>query len=640
MKMFNKIKLYAVALVVSGGMVSCADYLDVVPPEQAGLPDATRDYESTLNFVYSCYAGVDNPMGYSAMEAASDEWALPPKWRETMHTIVYGFSSPMADLGKWGHYYKYVGQCNLFLRELPKAKDVTEEEKKEFRAEARFARAYYHMRTMFIYGPCPIIEEYVFSNENMPGRYHFDYVVDWIAKEFDEAAKDLPAARSGEAWGRATSVMAKALKARMLVYAASPFWNGSFPYPEWKNVTFETPGYGKELVSLTYDKTKWERAKKASKEALDEAIAAGHILYSDEDYHSRQGINNLPYVPGVNPNTTDGQKFLKKVMLMRYLVTTRTTEGNKEIIWGIANQGNMIIGSLPNGVLRNNVGNLIGGYSGVSPILNTSIEYFYTKNGKRPAHDPSFANKSEWFQSANMPGAGRSSIIKLNVNREPRFYAWFAFDGGEYGSRVNNDQPLQIDAKDPERQGFNLELYPRNNNVTGYFNQKFVPPLLKYHRGSNWEGAYTNAESKPRPLIRLAELYLNLAECEAALDNQEGVFTNLNHIRRRAGVPELTAADLSAQSLTEWVRNERFIELWGEGHRYYDVRRWMIAPETMAEGKRLGLSADVKKSPTFEEFNTVIPIRQDFRWVNRMYLQPVGRNESYRIPNLVQTPGY
>ncbi|WGU68405.1 RagB/SusD family nutrient uptake outer membrane protein [Capnocytophaga canimorsus] len=153
-------------------------------------------------------------------------------------------------------------------------------------------------------------------------------------------------------------------------------------------------------------------------------------------------------------------------------------------------------------------------------------------------------------------------------------------------------------------------------------------------------GDYTNAESKPRPLIRLAELYLNLAECEVALDNQSGVFANLNEIRRRAGVPELTVADLSAQNLMEWVRNERFIELWGEGHRYYDIRRWMIAPQTMAEGKRLGLSADVKKSPTFEEFNTVIPIRQDFRWVDRMYLQPVGRDESYKIPNLVQTPGY
>ncbi|WGU70490.1 RagB/SusD family nutrient uptake outer membrane protein [Capnocytophaga canimorsus] len=160
--MFNKIKLYTIALAMSGALASCSDYLDVVPPEQAGLPDATRDYESTLRFAYSCYAGIDNPFNYSVLEVASDEWVLPPKWRETMHTVVYGLSSPVNDLGKWGHYYKYVGQCNLFLRELPKAKGVTDEEKKEFRAEARFARAYYHMRTLFIYGPCPIIEEYVF----------------------------------------------------------------------------------------------------------------------------------------------------------------------------------------------------------------------------------------------------------------------------------------------------------------------------------------------------------------------------------------------------------------------------------------------------------------------------------------------
>ena len=55
--------------------------------------------------------------------------------------------------------------------------------------------------------------------------------------------------------GRATSVIAKAIKARMLVYAASPLWNGNFPYSEgdWCNKTFETPGYGKSLVSHSYD---------------------------------------------------------------------------------------------------------------------------------------------------------------------------------------------------------------------------------------------------------------------------------------------------------------------------------------------------------------------------------------------------
>lgn len=65
---------------------------------------------------------------------------------------------------------------------------------------------------------------------------------------------------------------------------------------------------------------------------------------------------------------------------MRYVVTTRYKEGNRETIWGLANQGTMIIGSLPHRVIKNNQGTWKAGYSGVSPTLNT-VERFYTENG-------------------------------------------------------------------------------------------------------------------------------------------------------------------------------------------------------------------------------------------------------------------
>ncbi len=93
-------------------------------------------------------------------------------------------------------------------------------------------------------------------------------------------------------------------------------------------------------------------------------------------------------------------------------------------------------------------------------------------------------------------------------------------------------------------------------------------------------------------------------------------------------------------SIVKWVRNERFLELWGEGHRYYDVRRWMIAPETMGEGKRTGLNAYGTVNPSFDQFNTPIAIDQPFVWSNRMYLLPVFYIEVYKNPQMVQAPGY
>lgn len=641
MKIFNSIKILSFILLLGfTSFVSC-DYLDVVPPEQPDLSDATKDYESTQRFLYSCYAGITNPMGsYSGVEAASDEWVLPPLWSEGMHRMLYNLNTPtsVSDGWRWGNnYYRFIGQSHLFKEQLPNATFLSEAEMTEWQAEADFLIAYYHMQVLTQYGPCPINDHYIPMDTDpadYPGRSHFDYVVDYIVNKFDEVAEILPAKREQEKWGRATSTMAKALKARLLVYAASPLWNGEFPYPEWENKNFETPGYGKELVSTVYDKKKWEVAKIAALEALNFATnEGGSELYRDEELHIREGID-LPFVPGVNAETPEGKAFLKKVLLMRYLVTTRVTEGNKEIIWGLADQGSMVIGSLPHGIMKLNNGTDYSGYSGVSPVLNTSVEYFYTKNGKRPEFDSNFADKSLWFKSAGV--SGRSDIITLNVEREPRFYAWFAFDGGDYSSKIVNGEPLKIELRNGDKQGFNPNKFNRDNNTTGYFSQKYVMP--KYAITTNGSN---NGESKPRPMIRLAEVYLNLAEAYAELGETDNAIHVLNIIRNRAGVPDLEASDITSQmTLVDWVRNERFIELWGEGHRYYDVRRWMEAPNTMGQNMRTGLNAYGKINPTFEEFNTPISIDQPFVWSNRMYLLPVFNNEVYKNPQMIQAPGY
>lgn len=631
----------AMLALATAGVSSCS-YLDVVPPEQASLKDATKDHDATLSFLYSCYAGITMPMLYSGVEAASDEWVLPPLWNEGMHKILYGLDLPGNIVEwRWGHYYRYIGQCLLFLRELENAKGVTEEDKQMWIAEANFMMAYYHMQILTQYGPCPITDSYIAMDtpvNKYNGRFHFDYVAKWIADKLDKSAEALPATRTGADWGRATSVMAKSLKARLLVYAASPLWNGKFPYPDWKNTNFETPGYGKELVARNYDQKKWEDAKVACEDAISAAQQAGHQLYDDLELYARQSLE-LPFVPGKDQKKPSDVEFLKRVMLMRNVVTTRTGEGNKEIIWGSSNQGNMVAGSIPHYVLTQNNGSRWGRWSGVSPLLSTTIRYFYTESGHRPEQAPNYTKPADWFKRAGIPGQGREDIINLNVGREPRFYAWFAFDGGDYGLRLNNGAPLLMEARNGQAQGYNPERYNRDNNVTGYYSQKFLVPALKIDKNGQESG--TGVEAKPRPLIRMAELYLNLAECAAALGDQQTFLANINKVRTRAGVPALDAAATpDKDAMTSWVRNERFIELWGEGHRYYDVRRWMLAPETMSAGKRTGLNAYGIVNPTFEQFNKEVKVDQSFVWNNRMYLLPIFHNEVYKNPQLVQAPGY
>lgn len=116
----------------------------------------------------------------------------------------------------------------------------------------------------------------------------------------------------------------------------------------------------------------------------------------------------------------------------------------------------------------------------------------------------------------------------------------------------------------------------------------------------------------------------------------------MNPIRKRAGVRELTESDVTSDmSMMDWVRNERFIELWGEGHRFYDVRRWMIAPQVLRANVREGLNVQgAGMNPSFSALNQRTVINQQFQWSNRMYLWPIKSNEIYNNPQLVQAPEY
>lgn len=636
MKLLRNIKLYTVSLIIAmGAAVASCDFLEVVPAEKPTLPDATKDYNTTLGFLYSCYAGIQNPVYFARAEGSADEFAIPELWGYACQNVGYGLYTPSNLIDhRWGTYYRFIGQCHLFLQELENAKGITDADKIRWIAEAKFLIAYYHFEVLRFYGPCPITDSYIAMdtpNSEYNGRSHYDYVTNWIVDLLDEASFDLPTTIRDNEWGRATVAIAKSIKARALVYAASPLWNGEFPYPNWTNKV-ETPGYGTELVSRTYDRSKWERALTACNEALEAADAEGFELFRDETLYSNANIS-LPYIPGMSSNA-EFDAFKKKVLLMRYVINAKPTEGNREFVWGL-NVGNdqMVIHALPTRVIQQSNGNWYNGYSGIAPTLN-SAEFFYTANGKTPAMDQNFAREDEWFTSGNL--TGREDIIKLNIGREPRFYAWFAFDGGDYGSRIKNGQPLKLQLRNDQQQGLNPGLFNRDHCSTGYMSQKYLRPDAVV----NASGSLSIGGDVPRPLVRMAELYLNLAECQAALGNTDAIET-LNIIRDRAGVPLLQESDITSEMpLIEWVRNERFIELWGEGHRYYDVRRWVQAPKYFAAGVRKALNIEEKQNPSFEEFNKPVQLARPYLWETRMYMAPIFYNEAYKNPQMVQAPGY
>lgn len=630
---------------------SC-NYLDVVPPEQVQLKDAMENHQGCLGFLYSCYAFSKNdnvgdlPYGnyLAEINTTADDILNPDAWANDGQSgkILQNTISAQNVSDFWGHNYNGIGQCLLFLEQLDACDPlgrgiITAAEDKEWRAEAKALSAYYHYNILRRYGPICLLEKRLpltAPQSEFPGRYHFDYCVDWICNQLDEAAQDLPAVRDVAYMGRMTSTICKAVKANLRLIAASPLYNGQFPYTDFKNTNWETPGYGYELISKTYDESKWTKALAAQNEAIEWAETQGNRAIYTGDYYTNTTISlNDLYIPG---GASDD--FKKAVLRMRYLHYAGENEGNREVIMhsmigGLITQW---FASYPRTIITLNSGVLLSGYSGFNPTLNAVLR-FLTNDGYMPENDPNYIDQEDWYKSAGLggDGAGRERIINLCTMREPRFYAWIGFDGGDYTLRIADGQPLRINMLSKDAQGYKAST--RDNSITGFFTQKYMPPTLQISKNN----AYVGYVSPARYSIRLAELYLNRAECYAQLGQTQKAIDDVNVIRRRAGAAELTTSMISGDmTIMDWVRNERAIEFFAEGKRFFDIRRWVEGDKYLGLGKRWGLNAVSKENPTFEEFNTPGPVPYNYTWGNKLYLYPIQYGDVYANPQLVQNPGF
>lgn len=142
---------------------------------------------------------------------------------------------------------------------------------------ACFLIAYYYWMMIEAYGSVPFFDGLADVNDPnlMRGQIPFDEMVDWIDGQLVSLSKKLPTSwlsESTQFYGRATSIMCLAVRARMLLFAASPLVNGNEWYNGFKNYD------GKDRFSQTYDASKWNRAADACKELIEAAHAAGHDL--------------------------------------------------------------------------------------------------------------------------------------------------------------------------------------------------------------------------------------------------------------------------------------------------------------------------------------------------------------------------
>lgn len=204
------------------------------------------------------------------------------------------------------------------------------------------------------------------------------------------------------------------------------------------------------------------------------------------------------------------------------------------------------------------------------------------------------------------------------LNRDPRFYTDILYNGAQFKGR----------AVETFAGGRDEASTATDHSRTGYYHRKLVDESQTVGQTSRTTDGIK---------FRLSELYLNYAE---ALNEYSPGHTDIllyvNLIRGRAGMPGLPSS-LSQSQMRDRIRNERRIELFGENHRFWDVRRWKIASQTEQDIYGMNATRDASAPGGFRYERFLVEKRP---WRNAMLVIPITLDETFRNPNLDQNPGW
>ncbi len=618
-------------------LTGCTDYLNNAPDDELTLEMVFNDKTRTEDWLANVYTGIPDPIynyfrdiGY---EIAGDDMNPSQRWLQwwggTLLNWRVGnwFTDSSWNAAFWSKLPQKIRSAYIFIHNAHAnpSQNVTEADIETMKNECRFLIAYYYWIMTEAYGAVPFFDDMVDVNGGTDvmfrGQRSFDETVDWIDNELTVLAQKLPAQWEDSFFGRATSVMCLAVRARMLLFAASPLVNGNEMYAGFTNYD------GKERFNSTYDPNKWKRAANACKELIDVAHSQGHGLHYE--YNDDGSID--PFMSCANV-------FFKK-----------TSEGNKEILFarpncdyvsyeahstprGCGGNGGLGVtqGLVDAFFMKNGLSPILGYKESGVPIINEASGY--TEKGF--STEPEIRN-TKWDICRKAPNVQKGQITLSNTfnmysNREPRFYLTVVYNGQWYWTENRTTRFMS-----GEWDGGPTHDAPQN----GYLLRKMVS--LEQNNRNNIH------PYRPGILYRMAEAYLNYAEALNEVEpGNPDILKYVNLIRERAGIPQygngkdMIPVSGSQNEVRELIRKERRVELCCEGIRFHDLRRWKLGEEFL-DGYDYGMnfngtqySDDVNNPDAF--FKRTTHLKRVF--TKKFYWFPIHQSEIDKDPTLVQSP--
>jgi hypothetical protein len=613
MKKMKKIVFCLLSLVVFG----CNDdFVNTKPLDQLGESTVWTDAALAEAFVSEIYAGFGNGGFDEQMNASLTDETIFTHPGRNITTITESRSNP-ADPGwingtlSWGNMFLRIRACNLALSNLEAPKFTNPALVDRMKGEVKFLRAYYYHQLIRYFGGVPIIDKPFTLNDSdfLSPRNTWEECVNFIVKNCDEAAALLDGKTMVA--GRANKAAALALKARVLIYAASDLHD----MPTAKSKSSVLSSYAKpELVGYVSGdrKARWEKARDAAKAVLD-LPGYGYALNFTNPVSSADGTANYM---NASLARNGGEK---EILIGRYFINAKQENGGRQ---GLFNG--------PNGYHN---------WAGNTPV-QLMIDDYEMMDG----------SKFDWNKTEHASAP--------YTNRDPRFYASILYEGAPWKPRTSD-----VASKDPANQIqtgqyilangttiFGLDTRKSsvedwNGSYTGYYIRKFVDPNPAIIDQNTWQQV-------PWPILRYTEMVFNYAESLIELGDHATALLWLNKIRFRSGMPALTE---TGDDLKQRFRNEKRVEMYLEEQRYHDTRRWMIAPTTLGrKANGINVTGVAKAgatipnpyrfdpnafSYTYKVFE-IDPGKENRAWLDKMYYLPIHRDEMNRNNKLVQNPGY
>lgn len=628
---------YILVSIFVASMIAGCRYLDKMPDDMKTMDMVWQSRKETEAYLYNVYSQL--PYEGASWEhcpwlGASDEADMVWARYQTASMNLGSWSPTSGYYNKWRSYYQAIRASFRFENNVDRCPELTDDLKTQYKAEVKFLRGYYYWKLLQQYGPVVLIDHEVGFNEDWAGytRAPYDQCVEYIVQMLDEAEVDLPWEWDEQWLGKPTKFVCKAVKAEVLLTAASPQWNGNADYANFVNKD------GTALVDTSYKQEKWEAAAAAARAVI--SAAEDNAQYGVKLYRNNEQNNGSTFSPYIS---------IRDLWLAKW---------NCETIW--ARTGNDSNNWEKHTMPRP------GGWSGMA-ATQRQVDAFYMIDGKTIDDSPLYTE--EGFATEAHPSWTADNIDQMQqgavwghrvgehnmfANREARFYAAILYNGRPIPQVSRDDRNAFSSAANRDGWG-RAELYNSggsgysgnaDHSETGYLILKNVNP-----QGNPYRDRF--GDWRPHIYIRLAGVYLNYIEALNEYDpGHADIEKYWDMLRSRAGVPGIFEAypEIAGnkERQREFIIRERQVELCFENDRYFTTRRRWIAHTTdtaRSEDRRMfgdggpmyGMS--VRQGTGFADENFYQRSVFETRVFQRQfYLFPIPQDEINNNPLMVQNP--